>query len=126
MPIQAVMTLDGVAFNPAGVAGDVARWVDRSAGVATGWKNLDNSVVRTNNKERNFRVTWNIKAPVIATEGSECVCVGDTLRTDVVSVIGTFHPTSTLAERQNALDRLVALVATTAFQTSFLNLEGSW
>lgn len=126
MPAMAAITLNGVVYNPAGVAGDIARWVDRSSGVATGWNTLDEGVIRTNSKERNYRVTWNMKSPVVATESSECVCAGDILRQGVLSVVGTFNPTSTTAERQEILDRLDDLVASSAFRNSILNLEGSW
>lgn len=126
MTTQVAITLNGHVYNPAGVTSNVARWFDRTGGIANGFSKLDSSVNRTNGSARNYRINWNLAIPVLATESGECVCAGDTLRSSFLALTATLSPTSTTAERQEVLDQLDDLVADTAFRNSILNLEPVW
>lgn len=94
---------------------------ETSAGVPSGFSYLTTKVGLGTGKT-NTMVKWNLTMPIVALEASECACPGDPLR----SYFGKFELTipagSTLAERTDYYDRIVALVATTEFANSVKGL----
>lgn len=111
-----------VGFDPSGTS----RWTATAGGLATSFANLTARVTIgsvVGKTVRSSKAKWRLVTPVIATEDSSCTCVGSVLRTSYVEAIADFDPTSTLAERTDVLARFRALVATTEFGNSFLNLS---
>lgn len=125
--------LNSVTYNWAGFdPSSTSRWVATAGGVATSFANLTTRVTTggvdgkgATKVARMSKVKWRLNTPTIATEDSDCVCVGSVLRTYYVDVSADFDPTATLAERTDALARLRALVLTTEFGNSFLQLVQS-
>lgn len=112
-----------VGFDPTGTS----RWTATAGGLATSFANLTARVTiggfeGSSKTARMSKSKWRLVTPVIATEDSDCSCAGTVLRTAYVDISADFHPTSTLAERTDMLARLRALVLTTQFGDSYLNL----
>lgn len=122
--------LNSVTYNWAGFdPSSTSRWTATAGGLATSFANLTNRVtiggVDSKNGVKTARmskVKWRLNTPTIATADSDCACVGSVLRTYYIDVAADFDPTATSAERTDALARLRALVLTTEFENSFLNL----
>lgn len=114
-----------VGFDPSGTS----RWTATAGGLATAFSNLTERVtiggIDANKVARMSKVKWRLNTPVIATEDSNCACVGSVLRTSYIDIAADFHPTATAAERTDALARLRALVLTTQFGDSFIGLGQS-
>jgi hypothetical protein len=121
------ITLNSVVYNWAGFdPSGTSRWAATAAGVASAFSNLTARVTigaAIGKDLRPSRAKWRIQIPVIATEDSDCACVGTVLRTAYADVILDFHATATLAERQDMLARVTALVATSQFIDSVNNLN---
>lgn len=124
------IVLNSVTYNWAGFdPSSTSRWTATAGGIATSFANLTARVTiggtegkGVNQTARTSKVKWRLVTPVIATEDSDCACVGSVLRTSYVDVAADFAPTANLAERTDVLARLRALVLTTEFGNSFLNL----
>lgn len=113
-----------VGFDPSGTS----RWTATAGGLATSFSNLTARVTiggfeGASKTPRMSKSKWRLTVPIIATENDACACAGTVLRTTYVDISADFHPASTLAERTDVLARLRALVLTTQFSDSYLNLS---
>lgn len=115
-----------VGFDPSGAS----RWTATAGGLATSFSNLTERVTigsfeGSAKTPRMSKSQWRINIPIVATEVSGNVAVGDVLRTAYFNTTIEFHPTSTSAERADMLARIRALVLTTDFGNSITNLAQS-
>lgn len=112
------ITLNTKLYSGSGFIAGVAQWVERGAGILSGFSNLRASL-RSDTK---VRVKWDFDLPVVATEDSACSCAGSILRKGDVAVSIRMDPTMTLAERTDLADRLKDLVQTSQFRDSIISL----
>jgi len=104
-------------FDPEGfIAPGVARWVDRSAGIAVGFPALTLSVRPPNKASRIYRVTAKVSLPTLETVGNAYngITPGPTLAYNCLCVMEFMLPErSTAAERTALLSHVRSLFATT-------------
>jgi hypothetical protein len=117
------VTLNTKVYGPENINSGIASYVYRGTGIPTGFARLTASVKAPTGNAATYRVRWDLKLPVVASESSSCSCVGDLLRQSVASLDFVLARTSTTAERQELLDQLDDLVANADFRASILNLE---
>jgi len=119
------VTYNWVGFDPSGTS----RWTATAGGLATSFSNLTERVtigtLGANGVPQMSKVTWKINIPIVATEVTGSAPVGSVLRTAYWETKADLHPASTLAERTDLLARIRALVLTTDFGNSILNLTQS-
>jgi hypothetical protein len=115
------ITLNSKVYNFAGYdTNAVSDYQETTTGIPTAASDLTNRVQQGNGKV--VRVKWRLIVPIVATEGSECSCAGDVLRTTHVNIEYTLPTTSTLAERQDVRLRIASLVANAQYIASIDNL----
>lgn len=112
-------TLNTKIYNGAGLANGVARYVERSAGVASGFSNLTSSL----KIDSKVRGVIKIDLPEITTESSACACPGDILRMSGVDISIRLDPKAPAATRTDLRLRLKDLIASAQFIAWFDNLE---
>lgn len=104
-------------FDPEGfIAPGVARFVDRSGGVAAGFPNLTLSVRPPNKASRVYRVTVKMALPTLETVGNAYngITPGPTKAYEVACIMEFLLPErSTSAERTALLSHIRSLFATT-------------
>lgn len=116
------ITLNSKVYNFAGLlAQAISTYVERSAGVPSGFSPLT-SKVEDGSSASNTKVRWKLKLPVVATSDSECACTGALLREYVVDLVVTVPPGSLAAERDDLLQRIQDLVLTAQFESSVSSL----
>lgn len=126
MAVQGVLTLNTKAYNPRGVADSIGRWAlvgDASFGGAT---SQATESVRGPSKDGIYRVRWTLSVPSAATADSACACTGQLLGTADVDIVARIPSSFTTAQRQDFVDRIQSLVASTPFDVSISGLEPSW
>lgn len=115
------ITLNSKVYNYAGFdPNSVSQYQETSTGIPTAASDLTNRV--TSGSGKVVRVKWRLIVPIVATEGSECSCVGDVLRTTHVNIEFTIPATSTLAERQDVRARIASLIDNAQYIASVDNL----
>lgn len=127
MPVQASMTLNAKAYLPRGRDPDGSSlWAlvgDTTFGGAT---SQVKESVRGPSKDGIWRVRWTLDVPKAATDDSSCACIGQEIGRGFADIQIRVPATFTTAERQDFVDRLQAMVATSVFDVSTSALEGSW
>lgn len=94
-------------------------WWERSLGVAALFGRIVGRIVISDAA----RVKWTLNQPLPQPEGGAVCCGPQDVRQNFVGINATFDPSSTVAERTDTLRRLQALVLTTQFEGSFINLD---
>lgn len=122
MSAQSAVTANTVVYSPAGVAGNLASWINRAAGVAGTFSNLTGSVTSPGPQGKVYRATWKLVVPVVATVDTTCACAGAVLRSSQVEVTFLLPTTSTTAERTDLELRFKDLVANGQFTASVNDL----
>ena len=125
MSAQSVVTLNTHAYNPRGVDGGVAKWVNPTNSSGSSVDSLTESV-RGPNTNGNTRVQFKLSIPKIATADTACSCVGANLGTAVANIDVLIPGSFTAAERENLQLSIKALVGDAIFVSAVKNLEGSW
>lgn len=119
---QAAVTLNTVVYSPAGSSNGTARWVNRSAGVSSGF-----SVLTENVKDpvtgSQVKISFGLDVPVVATTDDACACTGQQLRSATVNISVWEATTSTATERADIWQRIVDLVNSTPFSDAVKNLD---
>jgi len=104
-------------FDPEGfIAPGVARWVDRSGGIAIGYPAFSLSVRPPSKASRVYRVTAKVFLPTLETVGNAYngITPGPTLAYGLLGVMEFMLPErSTLAERTAFISHVRSLFATT-------------
>lgn len=122
MSQQADVTLNSVVYSKAGVNGGVASWINRAAGVISGFSTL-RQIFKSPTSGVQTKIDFNLSVPVVAAEDTPCVCAGTLLRTNSVTVSVWVASSSTLAERTDLYLRLKDLVSTSMFIDAVENLD---
>lgn len=119
------LTLNAKVYASAGWLGKIFNWQDRSGGVAAGFSTVSVSVDQPANvalKDSVFRVKWKLKRPTVTTADTVQALAGTILRNTILDIVFTGPSTGTTTERQEFLDELDDLVASTEFRDSILGL----
>lgn len=117
------ITLNTKTYTGAGFVNGLVSWIERSAGIASGFSPVRSSLRTDPQKDGKVRGKWDIEMPIIATESSACSCAGDVLRVADAVISFRLDKGLTLAERTDFALRLKDLVASAQFQASITNLE---
>jgi hypothetical protein len=126
MPVQSAITLNTKVYNPRGKTNDVSSWAlvgDATFGGAT---SVVQESVRGPSKDGVYRVRFTLNIPKAATADSTCACVGQILGQGIADISIAVPSGFTAAERQDFVDRIQALVATSVFDVAVGALEPSW
>lgn len=113
------LTLNTKTYAGAGVANGVTSYVERSAGVASGFSTLTSSL-RIDSMVRGKVV---LTLPLIAPEATACACPGDVVKSGEAQILIRLDKKLTTAERTDLRLRLKDLVASAQFIAWFDNLE---
>lgn len=126
MPVAANITLNTKVYTPAGTDGGITTW--RFPGDATfgGGLSFVTESVRGPSKDGIWRTRWTLSASKLATVDSSCGCVGQEVGQGAADIQIRVPTIFSLAERQDFVDRLQALVALAVFDQSVSVPEGSW
>lgn len=122
MSAQATVTLNTVDYLPAGVAGNLATWLNREDGVPAAFSPLTQSLSSPSVNGKVYRVIFKLAIPVVAEEDTTCACAGALLRTNQFEGTFLLATTSTTAERTDLYLRVKDLVASAAFIAAVENL----
>lgn len=126
MPAQSSLTLNTKPYAPRGVSNGIANWAlagDTTFGGAT--STLTESV-RSPLSDGSNATRWVLTVPKAAVTDTACVCAGGILGTAKADLKLNTPATMTLAERQDFVDRVQALVALAVFDQSVSVPEPSW
>lgn len=116
------ITLNSKVYDFAGFdAQSLSNYKYTAGGIPTGFGRLT-AKVDDGGISANTKVRWKLKVPVVATEDSECACVGGVLREYIVDIVITVPPGSLSAERTDLEAQLGDLVASSQFATSITSL----
>lgn len=119
MPI----VLNSKTYNFSGFdPNSVSQYVERSAGVPSGFSLLTGRVAGSLNGDTTQKIRWWLNLPIIVSEDSECGCAGQLLRTYKVRIEVETPAGSTATERTDLEARITDLVASTEFSASIINL----
>lgn len=125
MSQQSVVTLNTHAYNPRGVSGGIASWVDSSNSNGSGVNRLTESV-RGPNGSGITRVRFQLSLPLLATADTACACAGSVLGTASASVDVLIPGSFQVADRENLQKQITDLAASTEFIDAVKNLTGAW
>lgn len=120
---QAVVTLNTVAYSPAGSNGGIVTWVNRSGGVSASFSKLTQGYATQSGARQVTKATYRLAIPVVATADSTCSCAGSLLRTSSAQIDFWIDPNSTLAERTDLFLRIKDLAASTLLSDGVENLD---
>lgn len=126
MPVQSALVLNTKSYAPRGRASDIASWAlvgDTTFGGAT---STVTESVRGPSKDGISRVRFTLDVPKAATADSACGCIGSITAEAYADIQVRVPSTFTTAERQDFVDRIQSLVATSVFDVSVSALEPSW
>lgn len=125
MSNQAPITLNTVTYAPAGRDSQgILSWVDRSAGVQTGFSVLTQKASLASSKRRTNKFEYRVTLPVIETTSDACACSGDILRTNGASFSVWLADGAPASERTDIVTRLKD--ALTAFEADIENLDPAY
>lgn len=125
MAAQTALTLATRVYNPFGTQNGVSTWRYPNDVVFNGISTVTQSV-RGPSKEGVLRIQHKLDAPRVKGEDSPCGCTGELIDGAVVRVEAIIPAAWTKAQRQEVLDRLQSLVASTEFTAAYDDLEGAW
>jgi len=123
MSQQAAVTLNTVAYSPAGVENNVATWINRAASFYKGFKTLTQKFLDPSNGGTQTKMTFSLDIPVVATVDGANYRAGDLLRVNSAVVSIWVNGNSTSAERTDLQLSLKDLVDTTMFKNAVINLD---
>lgn len=126
MSQQASITLNSVVYVPAGVNNGIATWMNRTAGVIGGFSPLTEKFSTPTAASTQTKVEFRLSIPVVATADDSCACIGDVLRTSSASISFWLNQNSTLAERTDLYNRMVALMADAVVSNGVKNLDPAY
>lgn len=117
------ISLNSKTYNFAGFTAPLyfTQYWERSGTYATSFSPLTVKVDAIN-KAGQSKVRWKLKVPIVATESTECACVGSVIDEDIVDIVITNGKGTTSARRADILARVQALVLTSEFTGSVNNL----
>lgn len=126
MPAQSSLTLNTKVYVPRGKTGDIAQWALTNDATFGGATSTVTESVRGPTTAGVNRVHWKLDMPKAAASDSTCACTGEITSRGIADIQITVPNGFTVAERQDFVDRLQALVALSVFDVSVSGLEGSW
>ncbi|DAD51543.1 TPA_asm: coat protein [ssRNA phage Gephyllon.3_5] len=126
MPIQASMTLNTKVYTPRGTSNGVSKWALTGDATFGGAQSEVTESVKGPYSDGTYRTRWVLLVPKAATADTACGCVGTITGTGKADFNITFPVNFTQAEKQDFVDRIQSMVATTVFDVSVATPEGSW
>jgi len=126
MPVSANLTLNAKVYTPRGTQGGITSWALAGDATFGGAQSDVTESVRGPLTSGNWRTRWVVTVPKLATVDTACSCIGSILGKGKADIVIDIPTSFTLAERQDFVDRLQALVALSVFDVSVSTPEGSW
>lgn len=118
---MANITLNSKTYTGNGVSNGVAWYIERSAGVASGFAPLTGSVRLAEGKTPS-NSKWKLVIPVVAATDSEQAVAGSVLRTAIVDISVRTAANATSAELTDIADQIEDLTANASFKASIASL----
>lgn len=116
------IVLDALTFVGEGLLNGISRFVERSAGIARYFRALTSSVNYNKTSER-VNVKWKLVLPFPSAPEEECPCDGAVPFADtIVNIDIRVDGRASLAYREDIVDMIQSLVATTQFTGSIETL----
>lgn len=113
MAAFASITLNSKVYSPDTISAGTAVWKNRESGTVNGFKTATAKLTSDSSASKAVsRVRLSLRLPVVASEDSTCVCTGDVLHTNQVSVDFVLSNASTIAERTDLLTGVKDYLAT--------------
>lgn len=109
---MSTIVLNSLNYIGSGLINGVSWFWERAAGIAAGFSNLS---FRCNITPQRTNCAVKLVIPTVASEDSECGCVGELKRTAIVDVSVRFDAGATLVEREDVYNRLKDLVGKPEF-----------
>lgn len=120
------ITLNTVVYGPRGTANGVTKWV-KAGDTAFGGSNSElTESVRGPLEDGRNRIRVILTSPKLATEASQCACVGQSLGLFQLNATVDLPGSATPAERQDFRKRIKDYFASAEFTAAVDNLEGAW
>lgn len=126
MAQQATVTLNAIAYAPAGTSNGISSWVDRSGGFGSSFSVITEKFATPSKDGQLVRMTFGLALPVVATEDTACVCTGGLLRTSTCQISVWIPLTSTDSERLDLWTRIKDYVNSDPFKNGVKFLDPSW
>jgi hypothetical protein len=126
MPAQGSLTLNTKVYTPRGTQNGISTWALAGDTTFGGALSTVTESVRGPLSDGSTVTRWVVTVPKAAAADTACACIGAIVGTAKADVKITVPTGMTLAERQDFVDRLQALVALTVFDVSVSTPEGSW
>lgn len=126
MPAQASMTLNTKVYTPRGTSNGISTWALAGDATFGGAQSQVTESVRGPRADGTYQTQWQLVVPKAAAADSTCACTGEILGTGKAKVDLVWPVAFTAAERQDFVDRIQAMVATTVFDVSVATPEGTW
>lgn len=126
MPVSANITLNSKVYTPRGTQGGITSWALAGDASFGGAQSDVTESVRGPLTSGNWRTRWVVSVPKLATVDTACSCIGSVLGKGKADIVIDIPTSFTLAERQDFVDRIQALVALSVFDVSVSTPEGSW
>lgn len=125
MSAQTAVTLNAKSYAPSGtIAPGILSWVDRSAGIHTGFSVLTQKASLANAKRPTSKFEYRVTVPVIETSTTASVPAGDVLRVGGGTFSFWFADSATAAERADVIARVTD--ALTAMSSQISNLDPAY
>lgn len=123
MSQQASVTLNTVAYSPAGVENNVATWINRASSFYKGFKTLTQKFLDPSSGGTQTKMTFSLDIPVVATADGANYRAGDLLRVNSAVVSVWVNGNSTSAERTDLQLSLKDLMSSAMFTSAVINLD---
>lgn len=125
MAVQSNITLNTKVYNPRGVSGGIASWVDPANSSGAAIAQVTESV-KGPNTSGNTRVHFKLTLPKLAAADSTCACAGSVLGTAIADIDVLVPGTFDLADRTNLQLQVTALAASSFFVDAVKDLVAAW
>lgn len=113
------LVLNSLTYVGQGIINGVNRFIEKSAGLVTGFVNLTNRVAF----QDKTIVHWKLVIPTLVPEDSECGCAGQVKYTNYLDITVRYDRSTTAADRTAMLTTIRDLVATANFGDSITSLN---
>lgn len=126
MPAQASMTLNTKVYTPRGTSNGISTWALAGDSTFGGAQSQATESVRGPRADGTYQTQWQLVVPKAAAADSACSCTGEILGVGKAKIDLVWPVAFTSAEKQDFVDRVQAMVATTVFDVSVSIPEGTW
>lgn len=115
------ITLNTVVYTFNGFLNRISQYFNAATGVPNGFRRLSASVDEPSKEGKSYKVRWKLKLPAVI-DGESCACPDGLVQDNFADIVITVSRASTTAQRTDIALQVKDLCASTAFQSSVINL----